>query len=82
MEKAEIVCVWHLYAGRSIMRESTRACQGHSSVLEPARVQYYLRRGCSWGNFAAGRATVPAAVIELFYGIAGGNFAAQISFVR
>ena len=55
------------------MRESTRSCQGRSSVLKAARVQYYLWRGCSLGNFAVGQATVQAAAIELLYGIAGGN---------
>ena len=53
------------------MHERTRARQGRSSALEPARVQYYLRRVGSLGSLVVGRAVVRAA--RLFLGIAGGD---------
>ena len=55
------------------MHERTRARQGSSSTLEPARIQHYLWRGGSLVRLVVGRATVPAAAIELLFGIAGGG---------
>ena len=43
------------------------------SGVEIDRIQYYVWPGGSLGRFVVGRVTVPAATIELVFGIAGGG---------